>query len=562
MKIDIRKMIYNISILIIIFMTVCLCCTKIWFFFGGIINKYMFVSDIIIAIVIFCWFNKENGVLCGLSIGVFFAIIIGTIFLSIQVFDLSYDGCAYHEMAIGLLANGWNPVKISAEEFINASNVQLLGKSHSLWIDHYSSGTWTIASVIYAFTGYIESGKAINILTMVAIFGILYFYIGKWKNQKIGFIISFLMVINPITISQMFTNYVDGLLMLYLELGILAWFIIIKNESIVEKKKGFVFLFCSILFCANIKFTALFYIGIYTIVIYCIMLYNAYKNNRLKTVFIKLTSLLAAMVIFSVVIIGYSPYITNWVNEGNPLYPLIGKGKVDIMTENQPAEFLELTNVEKFVVSLFSKVDNINANVDRKTQIKMPFSISFEEIKKCTVDTRISGFGPWFSGIFIISSVLLIVCGYNVIKQKKANIYFTALLITNIVLTLFFTGNWWARYSVYEYFIVLAIFFIIDLKDRNFIKKLLVIVLGCLLLINTNFFMYGNIQAFESSQDIRNTLKNLAEVSKNHEVEINLINNDFSGAQFNLRDYGIEYTLPKDNFSADGIYCSYTYRIK
>lgn len=560
----VAKRLFDVSVLILLFLSICLCFTKIGFLLGGSVNGHLFIVYLLIAILVFCIFSIENNIEKMTSILFFILVLVGSIALNIKVFDMSYDGSAYQEMAIGLLANGWNPTRMSAEEFVSLSDLELMGKIHDIWIDHYANGTWTIASVIYAFTGYIEGGKAINILSIIAIFGILNYYVQKWKRCSFfSYVISFLASVNPITLGQIFTNYVDGMLMLYLELGILAWFIILKENDKRDKKIGFALLSCSIVFCANIKFTALFFIGIYTIVVYIIILLRAFKENRLKKVFVKLTSLLAAMVILSVGVIGYSPYVTNCINEGNPLYPLIGKGKVDIMTDNQPDSFLRLNSIEKLGISLFSQVDNINANVDRKPQLKIPFSVSIEEIKQCSVDTRVAGFGPWFGEIIVISGIVLSVnFGKRIRKKQEINVYYVALLMLSVVLMLFFTGNWWARYSAYEYFIVLAVLFIMEFRKGRIAEKIFNVVFCLMLFVNTMFFLHGNIEAVQNSKYIRTTMENLANVSESFVVELNLVNEDLSGAQFNLKDYGIDYSISNEYFSADGIYCGYTYRIK
>ena len=58
--------------------------------------------------------------------------------------------------------------------------------------------------------------------------------------------------------------------------------------------------------------------------------------------------------IFSVCIIGFNPYVTNTINNGNPLYPLAGKDKIDIMTPNTPASFRYDGQFEKLIKSLLA----------------------------------------------------------------------------------------------------------------------------------------------------------------------------------------------------------------
>lgn len=270
------------------------------------------------------------------------------------------------------------------------------------------------------------------------------------------------------------------------------------------------------------------------------------------------------IVLFSVCLVGYSPYITNIIDDGNPLYPLYGKGSVDIMTNNQPKSFAEMNSIEKLTISLFSKVDNININVDREPELKIPFTVTAEEIQQCSVDTRISGYGPWFSGILLITRFVLFIKFIVSLKEKKLqNVYFVGFMFLCVILMLFFTGNWWARYSLYQYFLVVGVFLVFDYSKKSKVRDIFLMSFAVIILINTMFFNVGNYNAYVATKNIQNTLINLSNVSadERYVVEINLVAPDMSGAQYNLKDYNVKYTIPDEEFSSDGIYAGYTYRI-
>lgn len=560
----INKIIYDVAILILLFLTVCLCSTKMLFLLGGRVDSVLFVLSLFIAIELFCFIRKGTILLKIGDIILFGIIMASAIFISGRVFDISYDGMAYHEMAIGLLKNGWNPIKMGAEEFVRLEELPLLGNVFGFPNDYYADAKEVIGSVIYSFTGYIETAKSVNILAMLAVFGISNFYISKFTSYRcFNYMISLLLVANPITLGQLFTNYVDGLLMLFLELGVLAWFIIIKSSDFHEKRKGFFLLFCSILFCGNIKVSGLFFIGVYSILFYSVILVKSYYKGNLKEVLIKITSILASMVIVATCLIGFFPYITNCIKKGNPIYPLMGKDKVDILSDQQPLSFQNLSNVKKLVISLFSKVDNMNINVEREPEWKIPFSIWEGEIQRCSADTRISGFGPWFSGILIVAVIYFIFyIGKKIMKKQKLDPYAIVFMAGNVILMLFFTGNWWARLSAFEYFFALGILFLMEFTKERKLKSIVNGVICLLILSNSLFFCYGYKDIFAFSNSVRVNLRYLAEISKDKQIEVNLLQYDLSGAQFNLQDYGIRYTISEENFSADGIYAGYTYRIK
>lgn len=561
-----NQKIYDISTLLLLFLTICLVCTKLLFYFGGKESKYLFLVYTGGSIALYCFLRKESIRDKVCTVLIFIIILSGVIWLNIKVFDFSYDGCGYHEMGIGLMAHGWNPIKESADIFIESEGLDLLGNSHAMWIDHYASGTWTIASIFYTFTGYIESGKAINLLSVFILFGIINFYVAKWKGHSglFNYMFAFLCTVNPITLAQLFTNYVDGILGLFMELGILSWFIILKGNTSRERLNGFLFLLCSILFCSNIKVSGFFFIGIYTIIAYAIILFRNYKNRiKFKQVFTKLTILLAGMVFFAVCIIGYHPYITNLIQHRNPIYPIMSE--INIMDGQYPKSFEGKGNTQRAIVSLFSKVDSINSNDNREPVIKIPFTVSKEEIQRCSYDTRISGFGPWFSGIFIVSFIYLIY--YFGIKKRElderdidnAEIYFIVIMIMNVILTLFFEGSWWARFSMYEYFIPLGVLYLM-IEDKGIIKAIF-----CFLFLVNNFFFCRNyIGLFSASDFMRTNLEYLSDVSQKEEMEICSSIADWSGSQFNFEDYGIIYSISNEKFEdgAGGIGWGYTYSVK
>ena len=89
-----------------------------------------------------------------------------------------------------------------------------------------------------------------------------------------------LIVYNPLTVSQIFTLYVDNLLYTALFGIIVSLFSISdKNYEIDEKIKYFI-LFSLVVFCVNIKFTGLAYAGVFCLLFYIIwIIYSLIKKD-------------------------------------------------------------------------------------------------------------------------------------------------------------------------------------------------------------------------------------------------------------------------------------------
>jgi hypothetical protein len=79
------------------------------------------------------------------------------------LYDLSVDGQYYHQAAIIAMHNGWDPL-----------TQELPPAGENLWIEHYPQGAWSHAAVLYRVMGRIEPAKALNLLLLLASFGVCY----------------------------------------------------------------------------------------------------------------------------------------------------------------------------------------------------------------------------------------------------------------------------------------------------------------------------------------------------------------------------------------------------
>ena len=57
--------------------------------------------------------------------------------------------------------------------------------------------------------------------------------------------------------------------------------------------------------------------------------------------------------VIAIFLVGSNSYVKNTIDHHNPLYPIIGKDKVDIVTTMQPKDFNEMSHLKKFVYALF-----------------------------------------------------------------------------------------------------------------------------------------------------------------------------------------------------------------
>jgi len=301
---------------------------------GYSISRYCFPAAMIVTVAAVwylcnsCFKNRKQlyftAILLSLAV-IFLAGIYGAGYL----YDLSWDGQAYHQEAVIQLSNGWNPFHDAPLKGI-----------HSVWINHYAKGPWIAAASLYAITGHIEQGKVFNLLLIASSFFIaLAAFMAHYRERWIEpLVLSLLAAGNPVSILQSPTFYVDGqlasMLVIFLALGYLSVF--------TRRKAVLPLLALSVIITVNIKFTALVYILVISAVVIFYLLLKKQTDLAGMVAMALIPGLLAGFFL-----VGFNPYVTNTLRQGNPFYPLAGPNATDIMTVNSPENFRDMNRFEK-----------------------------------------------------------------------------------------------------------------------------------------------------------------------------------------------------------------------
>ncbi len=407
-------------------------------------------------------------------------LIIGlSIFLNGKVLDYTFDGNSYQKGTTGLLAKGWNPLYQDLEGFEKSMNPRILIEDENpKYMNHYAKASNIFAANIYKLTGNIETGKCMNTLSIIMIFLFTFsFLLYKKKGVLFSIFFSACVATYPVICSQFLTNYIDMLVYVYLYL-IVYMFFLFEEESFIVCKNILLMMFFMVLTVAiNLKVSLFGYAGVFCLgyyIWYLIRIFKFKDEKISKKFFGKLTIVSIFAVIIGVFVMGLSVYPKNTITAGHPFYPLMGEGKVDIMTANQPDYFKEKSSLEKFIISTFSEVSNIIEMTHEEAKYKIPFSIHDGEFHNLSAaDTRISGNGIFFSGIFIISILIIVLFGKNLFKKDKNEFILIAIPVgITIVMVLFWNEAWWARYYPQLYFLVLSAIIILNSVDsKNKVAK-------------------------------------------------------------------------------------------
>ena len=361
------------------------------------------------------------------------------------IYDTSFDGQGYHELATSSIHDGWNPLYNS--EF-----------PYSLWVGNYPKGAWLLSAAIYTLTGHLESGKAINLIAMIASFcsaiGVL-LKIGTlnqmkmtgWSKKWMSILSHTLMILiaacaacNPVTIVQLFTNYNDGLIGSLL----LTLLCVCTYYALTYQLRALIMAAICVVLLVNIKFTAIAYAGLicgWLIVALMIIHWRKYGRSNWKSIpAYRAIRVLLCSAVIGILFFGWNPYVFNTVKNGHPFYPLAGKNAIDIMTNNSPDNFIGHNRLQKFWLSYSSKTEDA-VTPKRSTRTEL-WPISWDDFRKVNVDTRVAGFGPLSLWIMVVSALLWML---TLVLRWKTGVVST-LLVVALLTTVFINPEpWWAR---------------------------------------------------------------------------------------------------------------------
>lgn len=382
---------------------------------GGVIYP---VSFILALFLVFWWVFKGEK---KISLNVFLFGGIGTLFtvfalgLSGIFYDVSFDGQWYHQDAILFLSDGWNPFydDIIPDGSVSGNNAN--------YINHYPKATWIYQSVVYLFWGNIEWGKSLH-LHLLFSFGFLLFSFLSQKTvlsltQRI--ILVLMAVISPITLGQLFSFYVDGIL--YCFLGLFLLFLL---DCVVHHEKRWALLFLSFVFLINIKFTGLVYALLFA---FGCFVYQTWVAKKLSLGPVFRFILISIMGVF---VFGYPTYGRNLMEKNHIFFPIMGKKNEgrQIAQAQYPRDFYGLNRVEKFL-SAHRAIPNYTAethpSVPKKTLFNPKFIQSSIPYYNNHQPVTMSPFGPFELELWVFFGLSII---FFFLFVRERLIYFSCVL--------------------------------------------------------------------------------------------------------------------------------------
>ena len=346
MKNKIQRITYGIGLLLFLFPVTLFIIATVWLMIGFDINAVLFPLSMVISAVFFYLLLSSEGykkqtVWGVLVFAVGFCAILFTI--SGQFFDFSFDGQWYHQDAIVLLKNGWNP-------FYNQPILdEIASGKNANYINCYPKAPWTISACVYATSGAIEYAKFYQLVLLFASFFLSLHFMLRWFPLSIlsAFLLSFVVAFSPVVVGQTLSFYVDGQLAVF---TLLTLYFLCDWVSNLESKVPLVLLGLCLIYLANIKFTGLIYSLVFLFFAFSWVLWK--EREKALQMVLKL-SVIMTVAIF---LFGYCTYPRNIIQHGHPFYPIMGKnneGK-EIAAAQYPKNFFGKNRFEKFYLASFA----------------------------------------------------------------------------------------------------------------------------------------------------------------------------------------------------------------
>ena len=546
---DIKDSLFRAGILLIAWSAVTMLVTNILFCAGVTVHLATLIISFVIAAAgtaaLLKW-NIRETVLSSLAVVLAFTVMT---FMGSLLFDISYDSNTMYKTAIALMTKGWNPMKTHAKDAIDGSfgvhsswNTAYTGK----WISNYANGTWLFQTYQYLITGKVNAGISFIWMYMCSALVISFRYLKRMGMAPVpAFFAAVFLAFNPVTMAQSSTLYVDGPWMLMLSLVLLMLIYLIINRYDLSDREPWLILFLAFITGSVMKLNAFAYSSVFLIVFYLFMLFDA-RSELTRSAWLKITCfcwLCAGITVFGT---GLSIYGRNIFWYGNLFYGFFGSGAEDIIASGQIVPgFTDIPAWKSFLLSMFAESSgSIHSNV----VMKIPFTVKAEEIDAfLSPDVRVGGFGPWFSGIFIIAMILI-----AVYQRKLSGRYRTALLIflgLSLLMACVLPGSYWLRYVAFIYFFAVIAYALCT-------NRIIRIVFGILIAVNTAMCSYGSVRKMLNILMYRDHIRQVSELpSKNVYVAYTQ-----TGGLFDLEDYGIGYQIVETEEEADFVCPTYLTR--
>lgn len=332
--------------------------------------------------------------------------------------DTSWDGMSYHFPSVLRIASGWNP---------------LLGPTDIVPANIYPNGAWTLLAAAGTLIGSLDGGRILKWLILAISARLLSRLLSSWI-ERTGWrrLLTLVLIVNPVVTAQLWTFYLDDLVYLLT----VCCFCLCMEFLRRPRWRAVLPLCASVLLLGLTKLYGLYYAG--TAILAAIACLGFRPCAAAARIGAPAVLILCAMLVF----VGWRPFITGWASGDlralSARHPIYQEAPVNLRSRPYPLAF---------PISMFSASGGRRAE---PAHLKPPFLVTPSEIYfMATPDTRVGGFGPFYSGAFALSLLLWIealrLSTSNTASRRNALASGIAVGAVVLAACLAFPVNWWAR---------------------------------------------------------------------------------------------------------------------
>lgn len=378
----------------------------------------------------------------ALSLAALVVVLGGAVLASSRVYDSSHDGRDYHRRAAVAFASGLNPYRELAEP---------TSVYYNRWINHFPRAPWVANAAAIRATGSLEVGKALNLWLIWAVFCLGFATLRPFFSTRAPpLLIASAAALNPVASVQALSGYVDG------QAAMMATVLLLLGLRYLVRPAGWTLLLLgvSLVVGLNVKFTLTGLIAVWSPFGLAAAIWAVRARLWPRATAIRTTWAVSLAASLGVFLVGWTPYVRNQVDFGNPFYPMYGAGEGthQVDPDQISADFLALPAAVRVAHSLFGYSHNPYAG-EPNLSWKPPFVIDGWEIGAFRdVDVRLGGLGPWFGGALLLSLLSLwLLRGGPLVLPLGA-------LLGALALPLFLNeGGWWVRFHPQLWLVPVAV---------------------------------------------------------------------------------------------------------
>jgi hypothetical protein len=406
---------------------------------GWRVSPFVAPVALLLALASGDWLARREGLRGRLRIAtpaIALAILGVSLLLSAAFFDMSWDGLWYHQTAIYQMARGWNPLRNPMHAFL---------PSLQDYVRFYAKGPWYVSLAIFQTARHIEWAKPAPWMALAASFLVVMAAALEFgMRRRTAVVIAALVALNPVVLCELASYLVDGLLISFMACYVAAVAVSFRRPSLQIHLVAA----ASMFLCINTKFSAIVFLCFF-----CAAggLYLLFRQRRLL---LRYTAVQLATVLLGVGLFGFNPYVTNTIHRGHPFYPWLGtaaypsyvqRGRDPNEMYETPKNMVGRNRMVRFAYGMFGRPGAQPFFGGNDARLMWPFDVRWKDFQIFYFhEVRISGFGPLFSGAFLIALVLLAAALVRPGLPREVVILLTGAVVASLLVGL---HMWWARYG-------------------------------------------------------------------------------------------------------------------